>query len=233
MGKSLKNGVSPDDIYAGYGADTLRLYEMAMGPLNADRPWRTGDIVGVHRFLQRLWRSIIDERTGEPRVSGAALDAGPLRRLHQTITVVRRDFEQLRYNTAIARLMELTGHAARAAAAGPLPRALAEPLVLMVAPLAPHIAEELWRALGHQESLSYAPFPEADPALAAETSVEIPVQVDGKTRFTIAVPAGADEDEIAALVTGHDEYARHTAQATVRRLVIVRQRIVNIVTAKQ
>jgi leucyl-tRNA synthetase len=232
MGKSLKNGVSPDDIYTSYGADTLRLYEMAMGPLGADRPWRTGDIVGVYRFLQRLWRSMIDEETGAVRVSGEVPDSGTLRLLHQTIMVVRRDFEQLRYNTAIARLMELTSHAAKTAAADQaLPRGVAEPLVLMVAPLAPHIAEELWHRLGHTESLTYAPFPEADAELAAERSVDIPVQVDGKTRFAVTVPADADEDEISKIVTGHADYARHTAHTTVRRLVIVRLRIVNVVTA--
>jgi leucyl-tRNA synthetase len=233
MGKSLKNGVSPDDIYTSYGADTLRLYEMAMGPLGADRPWRTGDIVGVYRFLQRLWRSMTDEHTGEVRVSDQALDDGTLRRLHQTIMVVRRDFEQMHYNTAIARLMELTAEATKTAAdGGALPRALAEPLVLMVAPLAPHIAEELWRKLGHPESLAYAPFPEADAGLAAEQYVDIPVQINGKTRFTIAAPTDADSGEISTLVTGHADYAHHTAHTTVRRLVIVRQRIVNIVTAE-
>ena len=232
MGKSLKNGVSPDDIYASYGADTLRLYEMAMGPLGADRPWRTGDIVGVYRFLQRLWRSMIDEETGAVRVSDEVPDSGTLRLLHRTIMVVRRDFEQLRYNTAIARLMELTSHAAKTAAADQaLSRAVAEPLVLMVAPLAPHIAEELWQRLGHTESLTYAPFPEADAELAAERLHDIPVQINGKTRFTVTVPADADEDEIHTIVTGHADYGRHTAHTTVRRLVIVRQRIVNIVTA--
>jgi leucyl-tRNA synthetase len=231
MGKSLKNGVSPDDIYTGYGADTLRLYEMAMGPLGADRPWRTGDIVGVHRFLQRLWRSVIDEDTGAVRVSDRALDDATLRMLHRTVLVVRRDFGQLRYNTAIARLMELTAHAAKIAAAdGQVPRDLAEPLVLMVAPLAPHIAEELWCRLGHGQSLACAAFPEADPGLAADRAVSIPVQIDGKTRFVIEVPADAGEDMIEKLVTGHPEYAHNTRQATVRRLVIVRQKIVNIVT---
>ncbi len=233
MGKSLKNSVSPDDIYASYGADTLRLYEMAMGPLGADRPWRTGDIVGVYRFLQRLWRSVVDEETGQVRVSDQGPGTETLRLLHQTIIVVRRDFEQLRYNTAIARLMELTSHAAKIAAADQaLPRAVAEPLVLMVAPLAPHIAEELWHRLGHTESLTYAPFPEADAGLAAERWVDIPVQINGKTRFTIAVPADADEGQIEKLVTGHADYAHHTADTTVRRLVIVRQRIINVVTAK-
>ena len=191
MGKSLKNSISPDAIYRQYGADTLRLYEMATGPLEADRPWRTGDIIGVHRFLQRLWRSIIDETTGAVRVSSEPLDEESLRRLHRTIAVVREDLESLRYNTAIARLIELTTHAAQITAArGALPRALAEPLVLMVAPLAPHIAEELWALMGHPESLAYAPFPVADPALAVEPSVRLPVQVNGKVRFTIEVPAG-------------------------------------------
>ncbi len=150
MGKSLKNSVSPDEMYARYGADTLRLYEMAMGPLDTDRPWRTNDIVGVNRFLQRLWRAIIDETTGKIWVSDQPLDHESLQRLHRTIMIVRKDFEGLRFNTAIARLMELTSHAINLAAdnAG-LPRAMAEPLVLMVAPLAPHVAEELWTRLGH------------------------------------------------------------------------------------
>ncbi len=231
MGKSLKNSVSPDSIYTRYGADTLRLYEMATGPLEADRPWRTGDIIGVHRFLQRLWRSVIDETTGAPRVSDDELDDGTLRRLHQTITVVREDLETLHYNTAIARLIELTTHAAQVAAArGALPRALAEPLVLMVAPLAPHIAEELWARLGHSESLAYAPFPAADPALATEPTVELPVQVNGKVRFTIEVPADAGADEIRRVLTGHGDFARHTAGAPIERIVIIPGRIANVVT---
>ncbi len=209
MGKSLKNSVSPDDIYDAYGADTLRLYEMATGPLDADRPWQTGDIIGVHRFLQRLWRSIIDEATGELRVSDGSLDDDTLRRLHHTITVVRADVEALHYNTAIARLMELVSHSARLAARdGALPRALAEPLVLMTAPLAPHIAEELWSRLGHPESLAYEAFPVADPALAAEDTVELPVQVNGKVRFTVEVPAGASEDAVRDLVTGSEDFGR-------------------------
>ena len=232
MGKSLKNSVSPDAIYRQYGADTLRLYEMATGPLEADRPWRTGDIIGVHRFLQRLWRSIIDETTGALRVSSEPLDEESLRRLHRTIAVVREDLETLRYNTAIARLIELTTHAAQIAAArGALPRALAEPLVLMVAPLAPHIAEELWALMGHPESLAYEPFPVADPALAAEPSVRLPVQVNGKVRFTIEVPAAAGEDEIRQAVTAHEEFGRATGGAAVQRIIIVPGRIANVVTS--
>jgi len=231
MGKSLKNSVSPDDIYQEYGADTLRLYEMATGPLETDRPWRTSDIIGVHRFLQRLWRSIIDETTGALRVSDEELDSGTLRRLHRTITVIRQDVEALRYNTAIARLMELTTHAAQVAAArGVLPRGLAEPLVLMVAPLAPHIAEELWSRLGHPGSLAYVPFPAADPALAAEPTVRLPVQVNGRVRFTVDVPAKAGQDEIRRAVTGHEDFGRATGGAPVERLIIVPGRIANVVT---
>jgi leucyl-tRNA synthetase len=229
MGKSLKNSVSPDDMYQRYGADSLRVYEMAMGPLETDRPWRTSDIIGVHRFLQRLWRAIIDEGTGQARVSDGPPDGVTLQRLHAAITVVRKDFEALRFNTAIARLMELTSHAAAIAKDSPLPRALAEPLVLMVAPLAPHIGEELWARLGHDGSLTYVPFPVADEALAAERAVSLPVQVNGKTRFTLDVPAAAGQEEIGRLLRAHPDFARRTAGLTVQRLVIVPGRIANIV----
>ena len=228
MGKSLKNGISPDEIYETYGADTLRLYEMAMGPLDGDRPWRTDDIVGMHRFLQRLWRLIVDETTGKtlPTVSApaseAALDPESTRLLHQTIIAVREDYTALRFNTAIARIIELTARASRLAR---VPRALAEPLVLMVAPLAPHIAEELWRHLGHPGSLAYEPFPPGDPALAAEATATLPVQVNGKRRFTIEVPAAAGQAEIAELLARHPEFPGRD----VARLVIVPGKIVNVV----
>jgi leucyl-tRNA synthetase len=231
MGKSRKNGVSPDDMFAQYGADTLRLYEMALGPIDVDRPWRTGDVVGVHRFLQRLWRCVVDERTGELTVTGRPLDDETQRALHATIAVVRRDFGQLRFNTAIARLIGLTTVAARVAERdGGLPRSMAEPLVLMIAPLAPHIAEELWSRLGHQESLAYAEFPQADADLAREQAVTIPVQVNGRTRFTIEVPAGAGQSEVEQVVTAHPAYAEHVGGRTVERLVVVPGRIVNVVT---
>jgi leucyl-tRNA synthetase len=223
MGKSLKNGIGPDDINASYGADTLRLYEMATGPLDADRPWRTDDIAGVHRFLQRLWRLILDETTGEIRVDPAEpLDAATARLLHRTIGTVGEDFAALRFNTAIARLIELTTHAGRLPR---VPRALAEPLVLMVAPLAPHIAEELWQRLGHRGTVAYEPFPRADPALAAADIVTLPVQVNGKVRFTMEVPAHATQADIAGLLARHPGYPSQT----VARLVIVPGKVVNVV----
>jgi leucyl-tRNA synthetase len=227
MGKSLKNGISPEEIYDAYGADTLRLYEMAMGPLDGDRPWHTDDIVGMHRFLQRLWRLIIDETTGEalpppPSPPEPPLDPATTRLLHRTIIAVRDDFAALRFNTAIARIIELTGHASRLER---VPRVLAEPLVLIVAPLAPHVAEELWLRLGHSESLAYEPFPQADPALAAEATVTLPVQVNGRRRFTIEVLATAGEAEIADVLARHPEFPG----TDVARLVIVPGKIVNVV----
>jgi leucyl-tRNA synthetase len=230
MGKSLKNAVTPDDIYAAYGADTLRLYEMAMGPLDADRPWQTDDMVGVYRFLQRLWRNIVDEQTGDLLVADKPLDEDAERRLHRTIKVVRRDFGELRFNTAIARLIELNNYASRLASRdGIIARALAEPLVLMVAPLAPHIAETLWSRMGHPQSLAYEPFPQFDEALAAEKSVVMPVQVNGKRRFQLEVGGDADEEEIREQLTRSPDYARHTDGLTVERIVIVPGRIANIV----
>ncbi|MGO8957546.1 MAG: leucine--tRNA ligase [Streptosporangiaceae bacterium] len=230
MGKSLKNGISPDDMYRQYGADTLRLYEMAMGPLEVEKPWRPDDVIGVHRFLQRLWRCLVDEETGKLTVSGRPLDGDTSRALHGTIAVVSRDFGQLRFNTAIARLMELATIAARISATdGCIPRALAEPLVLMVAPLAPHIAEELWSRLGHAESLAYASFPQADESLVRAQTVTLPVQVNGRTRFRIEVPADAPAAEIERVLISHPQYAEHTGQRNVDRLVVVPGRIVNII----
>jgi leucyl-tRNA synthetase len=177
----------------------------------------------MHRFLQRLWRLIVDESTGETLVvSGAGLDDATARLLHRTIAVVREDFAGLRFHTAIARIIELTAHASRLP---DLPRALAEPLVLMVAPLAPHLAEELWQRLGHAGSLAYEPFPQADPALAAADTVTLPVQVNGKVRFTIEVPTTATRDDIAGLLASHPAYPRDD----VARLVIVPGKIASIV----
>jgi leucyl-tRNA synthetase len=144
------------------------------------------------------------------------------RLLHQTIAAVRDDFAALRYHTAIARIIELTAHASRLPR---MPRALAEPLVLMVAPLAPHIAEELWQRLGHPGSLAREPFPEADPALASDASVTLPVQVNGKVRFTVEVPATATRDDIASVLAGHPAYPREE----IARLVIVPGKIASIV----
>jgi leucyl-tRNA synthetase len=177
----------------------------------------------MHRFLQRLWRLIVDESTGDTlAVPGAVTDDAAARLLHRTIAAVGEDFAALRFHTAIARIIELTAHASRLPCT---PCALAEPLVLMVAPLAPHLAEELWQRLGHPGSLAYEPFPQADPALAADATVTLPVQVNGKVRFTIEVPAAATCDDIAGLLASHPAYPRDP----IARLVIVPGKIASIV----
>jgi leucyl-tRNA synthetase len=230
MGKSLKNGVSPDDMYAQYGADTLRIYEMFMGPLNVDRPWRTSDIIGAYRFLQRLWRCVVDEETGAVTVSDLPLDEDTTRLLHTAIASVREDLAGLRFNTAVAELMKLTTHAAGLAREhGAVPRPLAEPLVLMVAPLAPHIAEELWAKLGHTESLAYQAYPEADASALSATTTELPVQVNGKVRFVISVPAEADQAETERVLRADPQFAAATSGVVLDRVIVVPGRIISLV----
>src|SRR5690606_27230676 len=160
MGKSLKNVVTPDEMCEAYGADTFRVYEMSMGPLEVSRPWETRAVVGSYRFLQRVWRTIVDEHTGECRVVDTPADDRTRRLLHRVIDGVRGDMEGLRFNTAIAKLIELTNAVTQLPAT---PREVAEPLVLMLSPFAPHMAEELWEKLGHKGSLAYVDYPVADP----------------------------------------------------------------------
>lgn len=181
MGKSLKNSVSPDEICDSYGADTLRVYEMSMGPLEMSRPWATKDVVGAHRFLQRVWRLVVDEETGASRVLDTEPDTETLRLLHRTIVGVSEDYAALRNNTAAAKLIEYTNHLTKQHRDG-VPRSAAEPLALMLAPLAPHLAEELWQRLGHDSSLAHGPFPVADPAYLVADTADYPVQVNGKKR---------------------------------------------------
>ena len=172
MGKSLKNAVAPDDIYRDYGADTLRLYEMFMGPLEASRPWNTADIIGVHRFLQRLWRNVIDEETGAARVDDEPADDETRRVLHRDDRRrSRNDMATMSFNTAIARLFELNNHLTQVVQErGRAPREVVTPLVLMVAPLAPHIAEELWERLGPHRHARLRAVPDRRPRAARRRS---------------------------------------------------------------
>jgi leucyl-tRNA synthetase len=231
MGKSLKNVVTPDDIYRDYGADTLRLYEMFMGPLDASRPWSTTDIIGVHRFLQRLWRNLVDEETGVARISTDPPDEETRRLLHRTIAAVRDDMTSLDFNTAIARLFELNNRLTQVVAeGGTAPSEVAAPLVLMLAPLAPHTAEELWSRLGHEHSLAYEPFPVADSALLVEDEIEIPVQINGKVRARIRVPADADAATLELAARADAKIAALLDGASVRKVVVVPGRMINFVT---
>ena len=230
MGKSLRNVVTPDDVYRDYGADTLRLYEMFMGPLDASRPWSTTDIVGVHRFLQRVWRNLVDEETGAGHVADTPADPETRRVLHRTIAEVRDDMEHLKFNTAIARLFELNNRLTQVVAeTGAAPREVAEPLALMLGPLTPHVAEELWARLGHAESMAYVAFPEPDPAELVQDTVEIVVQVNGKTRARITAPSDATAETLEAAARAEPRVAAILADATVRKVVPVPGRLVNFV----
>jgi leucyl-tRNA synthetase len=231
MGKSLKNSVSPDELCARYGADTLRLYEMAMGPLDTSRPWDTRAVSGPFRFLQRLWRNLVDEDTGTVRVSGQPPDEGTKRLLHRTIAAVRADYEDLRFNTAVAKLIELNNHLSRTPAPSGASREVAEPLVLMLAPLAPHVAEELWRRLGHDRSLAYEPFPTADATLLVSDRVTCVVQVAGKVRERIEVPSAIGDDELVSLALGSERVRGALAGRAVARTVVRAPGLVNVVPA--
>jgi leucyl-tRNA synthetase len=227
MGKSLKNVVTPDQMCREYGADTFRVYEMSMGPLDVSRPWDTRAVIGSQRFLQRVWRLAIDEQTGEVRVTDAPLDESTLRLLHRVIDGVRRDMEGLRFNTAVAKLIELTNRATVLAGSAGAPRAVVEPLLLMMSPFAPHLAEELWHRLGHTDSLAYEPFPAADPAWLAAESVTYPVQVGGKVRARVEVPADASEDEVRAAALA--AIAEQLAGRDPRKVIVVPGRMVSVV----
>ena len=227
VGKSLKNMISPDDMYAAYGADTLRLYEMGMGPLEQSKPWETRAVVGSHRFLQRLWRNVIDEESGAVRVVDDEPSVDLLRVLHKTIAAVRQDYATLGFNTAIARLTELNNAVTKLDAP---PRAVVEQLVLMTSPLAPHIAEELWSRLGHPESLAHEAFPVADPTYLVDDTVTCVVQIKGKVRDRLEVPADISEDALRELVLALPRVVEAIAAAGGVRTVIVRApKLVNVV----
>jgi leucyl-tRNA synthetase len=227
MGKSLKNVVSPDDMYAAYGADTLRVYEMSMGPLDLSRPWETRAVVGSLRFLQRLWRNVVSEETGVPVVGDIEPDEKTRKLLHQTIDTVRSDMTALRFNTAIARLIELNNHVTKLAA---VPREVAEVMTLLVAPFAPHLAEELWSRLGHVESIAYESYPQADPTYLVEETVTCVVQVDGKVRDRLEVPATVAAEALQDMALASPAVQRAIAGSGVRRVVVRAPGLVNVVS---
>jgi leucyl-tRNA synthetase len=231
MGKSLKNAVAPDEMCDRYGADTLRLYEMFSGPLDQSRPWDTTAVVGMYRLLQRIWRVFVDEDTGALRVGDGEPGAETQRTLHRTIHAVRGGMETLRFNTSIARITELTNHLTAAYPGGGVPWAVAEPLALLLAPVAPHAAEELWSRLGHDASLAHEAFPVAADTWLVDDTVELPVQVNGKVRGHITVASDADRDAIEAAARHDAKVAALLDGATVTKVVVVPTRMVNFVVA--
>lgn len=230
MGKSLKNIVTPDEMYDEFGADTFRLYEMGMGPLEASRPWNTRDVVGMQRFLQRLWRNLVDENSGEFRVIDQPCSDDLRKLLHRTIAGVYADMDALRFNTAIAKLIELNNALTQEVViAGGTPREVADPLVQMLSPLCPHLGEELWLRLGHTESVTYMPFPTADQSLLVDDTIEYPVQINGKVRTRIVVPNDADGDAVQALALADEKVLAALEGAEPKKIIVVPGRLVNFV----
>ena len=228
MGKSLKNAVAPDDICNEYGADTLRVYEMSMGPLDTSRPWATKDVVGAQRFLQRLWRLAIDENSGELSTTDTELSEDDLKHLHRTIAGVRDDYENLRLNTVVAKLIEYVNYLTKAYPKG-APRAAVEPLAQLVSPVAPHIAEELWKRFGHEETITYESFPEFDEKYLVDDEIEVPVQINGKVKARVMVPADADQATVVGVAKSDERIAELTAGKNVVKEIYVPGRMVNLV----
>ncbi len=223
MSKSRGNVVNPDQVVREYGADALRLYEMFMGPLEAAKPWSMDGVSGVRGFLDRVWRLIVDDRADDMRLSAAVVDDslsdGQNRVLHKTIKAVTDDVDGLRFNTAIARMMEFTNYFTKL---DRRPRSAMEQLVLLLAPFAPHMAEELWALLGHRETLAYEPWPTFDDAALVEDSIEVPVQVNGKVRGKVTVANGADEAAMLSAAKADEKIAAQLAGKQIIKQQVVR-----------
>ena len=231
MSKSRGNVINPDDIVDNYGADSLRLYEMFMGPLEQVKPWSMSGVEGVYKFLARVWRMITDSEVDDevrlhPSVQDVAINEDQERLLHKTIKAVTEDIDKLSFNTAISRMMEftnaMTGLDVR-------PKPALEQFVLLLNPFAPHVAEELWELLGHGQTLTYEPWPQFDESKIAEAEVEVPVQVNGKVRAKVKVPAEADNAAIEAAARENEQIAKQLEGKTVHKVIVVPGRMVNFV----
>jgi leucyl-tRNA synthetase len=229
MSKSRGNVINPDKVVADYGADSMRLYEMFMGPLEAVKPWSMQGVQGVCRFLQKTWRMVVDEETGEilEAIRDVQADEATVRLLHQTIKKVTDDIETFNFNTAISAMMIFVNHLSKEIIR---PRSVVEKFVLILAPFAPHIAEELWRQLGHAESLAYEPWPQYDEELAREKEIELAVQVNGKIKDRIVVAADADEEQIERLALASGKVTTAMAGKPAKKVIVVKPRIVSVIT---
>jgi leucyl-tRNA synthetase len=225
MSKSRGNVVNPDDVVREYGADALRVYEMFMGPLEAAKPWSMKGVEGVWRFLNRAWRLVVDEDSETMRPAPETTDDAPtreqLRMLHQTIRGVTADVEAMRFNTAVSKMMEYVNFLSKEAVR---PRALVEPFVLLLSPFAPHLAEELWEALGRTPTLAYEPWPEFDPALCESDEIDVVVQVNSKVRSRMSAPAGAADEDLVERAKAAPRIAELIAGKRVVRSLVVESR---------
>jgi leucyl-tRNA synthetase len=230
MSKSRGNVINPDTVVKEYGADSLRLYEMFMGPLEATKPWNMEGVNGVFGFLNRVWRMILDDYATANMLNAAVCEDSPTveqnRMLHKTVKAVTEDIAKLSFNTAIARMMEFTNFFTKA---DRRPRAVLEPFVLLLAPFAPHIAEELWQSLGHKSTLAYEPWPAYDESLLVESELEIPVQINGKLRGKITIAADADAQSLEQAARADTRIAEQLAGKQVVKTIAVPGRMVNFV----
>jgi leucyl-tRNA synthetase len=232
MSKSFGNVINPDDVIREYGADTLRLFEMFMGPLEQVKPWNTKGVEGVHRFLNRVWRLFVREDTQaetailDASITEADADTDTLRLLHKTIEKITSDIEGLRFNTAISQMMIFVNEMNKKDVR---PRAVMDTFVLLLSPFAPHLAEELWRLLGHESTLAYEPWPEHDPAFTAEEEVELVLQVNGKVRDKILVPAGLDKQALEEVTRESETIRKYTDGKTIVKIIAVPDKLVNVV----
>ena len=229
MSKRWGNVVDPNDMIDKYGADALRIYEMFMGPLEAMKPWSSKSVDGITRFLDRVWRLYVNE-DGSPALTRAPASESARRALHQTIRKVGEDIDALKFNTAIAQMMVFVNEV------NPLterPLELLEPFVLVLAPFAPHLAEELWSRLGHPDSLAYAPWPAYDPALCVDETVTVAVQVNGKLRATLELPRGADQAAAQAAALADARIQRYVDGGAIRKVIHVPDKLLNLVIASR
>jgi leucyl-tRNA synthetase len=228
MSKSRGNVINPDDIVHDYGADSLRLYEMFMGPLEQTKPWSMSGVEGVFRFLARVWRMITDDKSDEIKLNPAVTETEPtddqLRILHKTIKAVTEGIEKLSFNTAISRMMEFTNELS---GQNVRPKSVMEPFVLLLSPFAPHLAEELWQLLGHENTLAYEPWPKHDESKMIESEIEIPVQIKGKVRGRVMIPADADQETMISLAK--EAVADHLAGKDLIKTIAVPGKMVNFV----
>ncbi|MFD0704808.1 leucine--tRNA ligase [Alloscardovia venturai] len=226
MGKSLKNIITPDDMYDTYGADTFRLYEMSMGPLDESRPWNTKNVVGSQRFLQRLWRNVIDENTGNVVVTDDELDEKTAKLLNNTIADVTVEMENMRPNTTVSKLIVLNNHLTSLKS---VPRAAVEPLILMLSPIAPHITEELWNKLGHEKSLAREPWPVADERFVGQDTVTAVVQIKGKVRGKLEVSPDISAEELQSRALALPAIIERLGGVEPRKVIVKAPKIVSIV----
>jgi leucyl-tRNA synthetase len=228
MSKSRGNVVNPDKVVSDFGADSMRLYEMFLGPLEAIKPWSMQGVQGVYRFLQKTWRMIVDEDTGEPAeaIKQTQPDEQTLRLLNQTIKKVGDDIETFSFNTAISAMMIFVNHVIKQ---DDRPKSVVEKFILILAPFAPHIAEELWQRLGHKDSLAYVPWPEYDKELIKEKEIELAVQVNGRIKERIILAADADEEQIKQKALASEKVVAAMASKKAKKIIIIKSRLVNIV----